>query len=86
MPSASAAEAAVVVDIDIIPVARLGQAMAFFAGQVEIEPAPSRVHQWFEEYGRYDEDFADVRGQEGAKRQHLNEAINYRMLDRQLWK
>lgn len=68
VPSASASEAAVVEDIEVIPVASLSQAVAFLTGQVDIEPAPPRVHELFEALGRYEVDFADVRGQEMAKR------------------
>ena len=66
--SDSAAEAAVVEDIEVIPVASLAQAVGFFAGTLEIDPAPSRLDELFDAYSRYDVDFSDVRGQEMAKR------------------
>lgn len=68
VPSANAAEAAVVEDIEVIPVDSLAQAAAFFAGNLPIEPAPSRLAELFHELGGYEVDFADVRGQEMAKR------------------
>jgi magnesium chelatase family protein len=68
VPSSSAGEAAVVEDIEIIPVDSLTQAVGFFTGELAIEPVPSRLAEIFEEYSQYDEDFADVRGQEMAKR------------------
>lgn len=68
VPSSSAQEAAVVEQIDVIAVDSLGQAVAFFNGQLEIEPTPSRIDELFETYSSYDEDFSDVRGQETAKR------------------
>lgn len=68
VPSDSAAEAAVVEQIEVIPVSSLSEAVGFFSGQLEIEPAPSRVQELFEQWSRYEEDFADVRGQEMAKR------------------
>lgn len=68
VPTESAGEAAVVEEIEVIPVASLSQAVGFFAGELEIEPVPSRLEQLFEEFARYEEDFADVRGQEMAKR------------------
>ena len=68
MPTQSAAEAAVVEDIDVIPVASLAQAVGFMAGQIDIDPAPSRLNELFRELSAYDDDFADVRGQETAKR------------------
>jgi magnesium chelatase family protein len=68
VPTESAAEAAVVESLDVIPVASLAQAVAFFTGQIEIDPVPSRLSQLFDEFSRYDDDYADVRGQEMAKR------------------
>src|SRR5438552_3578261 len=68
VPSESAAEAAVVEEIEAIPVASLAQAVGFFAGTLPIEPAPSRIGELFQELSKYDDDFADVRGQEMAKR------------------
>ncbi|MEM1304796.1 MAG: YifB family Mg chelatase-like AAA ATPase, partial [Planctomycetota bacterium] len=44
------------------------QAVGFFGGTVEIEPEPYRVGDLFARHGSYDIDFADVRGQEMAKR------------------
>jgi magnesium chelatase family protein len=68
VPADSASEAAVVEEIEVIPVASLAQAVGFFAGTLQIEPAPSRIGELFQELSKYDEDFADVRGQEMAKR------------------
>ncbi len=68
VPAESAQEAAVVEDIEVIPVSSLTQAVGFFAGALEIDPTPSRIDQLFEALGKYDEDFADVRGQEMGKR------------------
>jgi magnesium chelatase family protein len=68
VPTESSAEAAVVEDIEVIPVSSLAQAAAFFAGEIQIEPTPPRLDEWFEQYATYDVDFADVRGQEMAKR------------------
>ncbi len=68
VPSPSAAEAAVVEGVEVIPVASLAQAVAFLAGEIEIEPQPSRIDEWFRTFSTYEVDFADVRGQEMAKR------------------
>jgi len=68
VPSQSAAEAAIVEDIEVIAVASLSQAVAFLTGEIEIEPTPSRLDDLFREYSKYDEDFSDVRGQEMGKR------------------
>lgn len=68
LPSQNAVEAAVVEDLEVIAVDSLTQAVGFFTGAIEIEPQPCRVHEHFENHGSYDVDFADVRGQEMAKR------------------
>jgi len=68
VPAESAAEAAVVERIEVIPVSSLAQAVAFLAGQIEIDPTPSRLTELFRQLSSYDVDFADVRGQETAKR------------------
>src|SRR5688572_4186965 len=68
VPSTNAAEAAVVEEIDVIAVDSLSQTIAFLTGELDIEPTPSRLNELFQELSHYDEDFADVRGQEMAKR------------------
>ena len=68
VPSTSAAEAAVVEKIEVIAVESLTQAVGFFAGEIEIEPTPSRLDDLFRQWAQYDHDFSDVRGQEMAKR------------------
>jgi len=68
VPTSSAAEAAVVEGIEVIAVSSLAQAVAFFTGAIEIDPTPPRLEDWFKEFSCYDLDFADVRGQEMAKR------------------
>ena len=68
VPAESAAEAAVVEEIEVIPVASLTQAVGFFAGQLDIEPTPSRIGELFDTFAKYEDDFGDVRGQEMAKR------------------
>jgi magnesium chelatase family protein len=68
VPTQSAAEAAVVEGIDVIAVDSLTQAIAFYTGDLEIAPTPSRLDDLFATYSTYEDDFADVRGQEMAKR------------------
>ncbi|MEX0703119.1 MAG: YifB family Mg chelatase-like AAA ATPase [Planctomycetales bacterium] len=68
VPVNNANEAAVVEGIEIIPVGSLAEAVGFYSGQLEVAPAPFRWEQAVEEYGRYDVDYADVKGQESAKR------------------
>lgn len=68
VPADSAAEAAVVERVDVIPVSSLAQAVGFLSGELEILPTPSRLDDLFRELSTYEDDFADVRGQEMAKR------------------
>ena len=68
VPAGSAREASVVTDLEVIAVASLAEAVAFFTGQLEIEPTRADLAELFGNLGRYEEDFQDVRGQEMAKR------------------
>jgi magnesium chelatase family protein len=68
LPSANAAEAAVVEGIDVIPVHSFAQTVAFLSGEIDIEPVPSRLDELFQTLSHYDVDFTDVRGKEMAKR------------------
>jgi magnesium chelatase family protein len=68
VPAENASEAAVVEAIEVIPVGSMSQAVSFFAGQLDIPPAPARIDEIFATHAKYDDDFADVRGQEMAKR------------------
>jgi magnesium chelatase family protein len=68
VPSASASEAAVVENIDIVAVASLAQAVAFLSGEIDVDPTPSNLDDLFRRFAQYNEDFCDVRGQEMAKR------------------
>jgi magnesium chelatase family protein len=68
VPRDSAPEAAVVEKLESIPVASLAEAVGYLAGELPIEPAPSRMNDLFREFAKYEDDFADVRGQEMAKR------------------
>ncbi len=68
VPAENSSEAAVVEGLEVIPVESLAQAVAFFAGEIDVHPAPSRLEQLFEKFSIYDVDFGDVRGQESAKR------------------
>lgn len=68
VPAANADEAAVVEGMEVIAIESLTQAAAYLIEQLPLEPTPSRVSQLFDELGSYEDDFADVRGQEMAKR------------------
>jgi len=68
VPAANAHEAAVVENLEVIAVDSLTQAAAFFAGQLPLQPTPSQLDELFARLGGYEVDYADVRGQEMAKR------------------
>jgi len=68
VPADNAAEAAVVADIEVIPVSFLSDAVGFLTGELPIEASRVDLEEIFAAEGRYDIDFADVRGQESAKR------------------
>lgn len=68
VPCDNAQEAAVVEEIEVIPVASLSEAAAFFGGTLEVDPVPSNLQEIYETFSKYEVDFCDVRGQEMAKR------------------
>ncbi|MEQ8846454.1 YifB family Mg chelatase-like AAA ATPase [Botrimarina sp.] len=68
LPRENAREAAVVEGVDVIAVGSLAEAAGFFTGQIDIEPQPCVVADLVANGKAYDIDFADVRGQEMAKR------------------
>ncbi len=57
----NAGEAAVVSDVEVIPVSSLAEAVGFFTGMVDIDPHPSHLQELFAEFSRYELDYADVR-------------------------
>ncbi len=67
-PADNAAEAAVVDGVEVIGVSFLTEAVGFLTGELPIDPAEVDLTEVFKTAGRYDADFADVRGQESAKR------------------
>jgi len=68
VPVDNAEEAAVVEGIDVYPVKTLRQAADFLAGKLPQDPYAINVADVYSHTGDYDEDFADVKGQELAKR------------------
>ncbi len=69
VPAANAAEAAVVEGVEAIGVRSLRETIAFFNGEEELAPATAAMLEPLgEAAGRYDEDFADVKGQAHIKR------------------
>src|SRR5947208_2419213 len=68
VPAACAREAAVVKDLAVYGVASLAEAVGILSGQLDAEPAVAGVEELYAKLNTYDVDFADVRGQESAKR------------------
>jgi magnesium chelatase family protein len=68
VPTDNAAEAAVVEGLEIIPVSGIAAAVGFLNGTESILPHRVNLREVFARQEAYGVDFADVRGQEGAKR------------------
>ncbi|MBY0587552.1 YifB family Mg chelatase-like AAA ATPase [bacterium] len=68
VPSANAFEAAVVEDLDVYPVGSLAEAVGVLVGAIDIDPASVNLERLFESPQSSGPDFAEVRGQELAKR------------------
>ncbi len=69
VPTANAAEAAVVDGIAVYPIEHIHEAFLFLAGKPGApEQYVANVSEMFVEAGRYAIDFSDVRGQENVKR------------------
>ncbi|MFZ0889205.1 MAG: YifB family Mg chelatase-like AAA ATPase [Candidatus Binataceae bacterium] len=69
LPLQNAAEASVVGEgVAVLPVETLHEAFEFFEGLREIQPATIDLNQVFGAASRYEVDFAEVKGQEQAKR------------------
>src|SRR5271156_6122605 len=64
----SAAEAAVVKGLQVIPVQNLREAAQFLEGEIKIAPAKVDIAKIFEHAHEDDFDFAEVKGQESVKR------------------
>jgi magnesium chelatase family protein len=68
VPATNAREAAVVETVQVFGVNNLSEAVGILSGQLPAEPVASRIDELFAKLNTYDVDFADVRGQEFAKR------------------
>jgi magnesium chelatase family protein len=68
LPAANAREAAVVQDLDVLPVETLRDAVEFLRGDRPLQPTRVDLQAVFNRDGRHEVDFADVRGQAGTKR------------------
>ena len=69
LPRQNAREAAVVNDLEVYGVDSMNEALAFLAGEREIEPTfVDTRNEFFTSINDYKEDFIDVKGQENVKR------------------
>ncbi len=68
VPAANAREAAVVEKIAVYAAGSLAEAVGILSGQLAAEPVSGGITELFQSLNQYPIDFADVRGQEAAKR------------------
>ena len=68
VPADTAREAAVVTEVEVFGVTSLAEAVGIISGAVDVEPVSPNVTEIEAKLNRYPVDFADVRGQEYAKR------------------
>jgi len=68
LPPENASEAAVVDGVEIIPATTLADVVQFLRGELDIPRHTLDLEQLFKQQDEYGEDFAEVRGQEHAKR------------------
>ncbi len=68
VPAANAAEASVIHGVDVIPIEHLAQCVSWARGYTEIAPYPPRAIGELLKNATTEADFADVKGQEHAKR------------------
>lgn len=68
VPAANAPEAAVVEGIDVISAGTLAEAVGFLTGNLPLEPVVFSWNAARTDFGGYDVDYVDVKGQEMAKR------------------
>lgn len=69
LPAGNAREAAIVNELDVLPVTSLREAVQFLEGKKTIDPVAIDTRQMFAaQLNQYDTDFTDVQGQENIKR------------------
>ncbi len=68
VPRDNAREAAVVRELEVFAVTSLAEAVGLVTGQIDLDPVVYQPEEIADRLNRYDVDFAEVRGQEFAKR------------------
>jgi magnesium chelatase family protein len=68
VPADNAAEAAVVLGLQVIPIQNLREAAQFLEGEIKIVPAKVDIAKIFEHEFEDEHDFSEVKGQENVKR------------------
>ncbi|OQX56429.1 MAG: hypothetical protein B5M53_01535, partial [Candidatus Cloacimonas sp. 4484_209] len=68
VPEQNAAEAAIVEDMDVIPLKNLSEAVRYLNNEMKIEPYKVDVNEIFDKVSQYGMDFQDVKGQAHGKR------------------
>jgi magnesium chelatase family protein len=69
LPEANAEEAAIVNNLDVIPITTLQEAVEFLNGKLPITPKENRTREIFSQaQNEYEVDFSQVQGQESIKR------------------
>lgn len=68
VPSANAAEAAVVEGLEVFPIGSLAEAVGFLCGDLDIEPTAVDLDEVVRRCAHFEDDFVDVKGQDYAKR------------------
>ncbi|MCI8655018.1 MAG: YifB family Mg chelatase-like AAA ATPase [Clostridia bacterium] len=68
VPVANSYEAAIVQNLDVIPVRTLNDVIEYLTGKKKIEKVKSNIQKLFNLNKKYDVDFSEVKGQENIKR------------------
>lgn len=68
VPKANAREAAVLEDLEIIPVGSINELVDYLCGKINIVPQEVNPYEILNKRNKYDIDFQDVKGQKHAKR------------------
>ena len=68
VPKANAREAAVIENLEVIPVSNINQVVEYLCGNIQIKPQKINIDEILNKTNKYNIDFEEVKGQEHAKR------------------